>query len=328
MTNNQMKYGEVPGVGKPISRIVQGSIQIDMKNEDVAFPLLDAAFERGINSIDTAHIYGGGQHDRTIGKWMNSRGIRDKAVVLAKGAHHNGERKRVTPYDIGADLHDTLARMKTDYVDLYVLHRDDPDYPVEPIVDALNQYTREGKIKAFGGSNWTAARLQAANDYAKRSGQIPFAVSSPNFSLADQIKEPWGGCTTISGPSNETERKWYAETNMALFTWSSMAGGFMSGRITRDNKGEFTEGLYKLAVECYASEENFQRLDRAKEIAERKGLTMPQIALAYVMNYPLNIFALVGSASPEELDANIAAVNTSLTEQEMAYLDLRADSPA
>jgi aryl-alcohol dehydrogenase-like predicted oxidoreductase len=328
MTNTQMKYGEVPGVGKPISRLVQGSIQIDMKNEEAAFTLLDAAFERGINSVDTAHIYGGGMHDRVIGKWINSRGIRDKVVVLAKGAHHSGDRKRVTPYDIGADLHDTLARMKTDYVDLYVLHRDDADYPVEAIVDALNQYAREGKIKAFGGSNWTAARLQAANEYAKQSGQIPFAVSSPNFSLADQVKEPWAGCTTISGPSYEAERKWYAETGMALFTWSSMAGGFMSGRITRENTEEYTEGLYKLAVECYASEANFQRLDRAKEVAEQKGLTMPQIALAYVMNYPLNIFALVGSASPEELDANIAAVNTPLTEQELAYLDLRADSPA
>jgi aryl-alcohol dehydrogenase-like predicted oxidoreductase len=325
--SSQMKYGEVAGVGQPISRLVQGSIQIDMKNEDGAFALLDQAFERGINSVDTAHIYGGGLHDRVIGKWMNARGIREKVVVLAKGSHHNGDRKRVTPYDIGADLHDTLARMKTDYVDLYVLHRDDPEYPVEPIVDALNQFTKEGKIKAFGGSNWSAARLQEANAYAVKSGQIPFAVSSPNFSLADQVKVPWAGCVTISGPSFEGERKWYAEQNMPLFTWSSMAGGFMSGRITRENTSEYTEGLYKLAVECYASEENFQRLDRAKEIAARRGLSMPQIALAYVMSYPLNIFALVGSASAEEMDANIAAVNTTLTEKEMAYLDLRADSP-
>lgn len=324
---DEMKYGRVPGVEKPISRIVQGIIQVprgDEEKEAKGFALLDAALEAGINTIDTAHVYG--PADAFLGRWIASRGVREKVVVLAKGAHHNDVRRRVTPYDIGADLHDTLARMKTDYVDLYVLHRDDADYPVEPIVDALNQYVREGKIKAFGGSNWTTARLQAANEYAAKSGQIPFAVSSPNFSLADQKQEPWAGCVTISGPGRESERQWYAAHKMPLFTWSSMAGGFMSGRITRENQGEFTEYLDKLAVQCYAADDNFQRLDRAKEIADRHGLTLPQVALAYVFNYPLDIYALVGSATPEEIRANVTALNTKLTEQEMAYLDLRADS--
>lgn len=327
MSDNNMQYGQVPGVEKPISRIVQGIIQVprgDEEKDAKGFSLLDAAFEAGINTVDTAHIYGNA--DKFLGQWMSSRGIRDKVVVLAKGAHHNGDRKRVTEYDIAADLHDTLARMKTDYIDLYVLHRDDPEYPVEAIVDELNKRVREGKIKAFGGSNWTVARLQEANEYAKKSGQVGFAVSSPNFSLADQLKEPWAGCVTISGPSREEERTWYATQKMPLFTWSSMAGGFMSGRITRDNTGEFT-GLDKLAVDCYASEENFTRVDRAKELADKKGLSMPQIALAYVFNYPLDIFALVGSASADEIAQNVAALNTRLTEQEMSYLDLKADSP-
>src|SRR5690348_8362589 len=121
----QMTYGEVPGVGKPISRLVQGLIQVNVNDEAKGFALLDAAYEAGITGMDTAHIYG--NSDRFLGKWMASRGIREKVVVIAKGAHHNADRKRVTPYDIGSDLHDTLARMKTDYIDLYVLHRDDPD---------------------------------------------------------------------------------------------------------------------------------------------------------------------------------------------------------
>lgn len=317
----QMKYGHVPGVDKPISRIVQGIIQIDSKDEEKGFAQLDAAFDAGITAVDTAHVYG--DKDAFLGKWIASRGNRDKVVVLAKGAHLNNVRKRVTPFDIEADLHDTLARMKTDYVDLYVLHRDDPDYPVEPIVDVLNKYQKKGVIKAFGGSNWTTERLQAANAYAQQSGQTPFAVSSPNFSLADQIKEPWSGCITISGPKNEQARKWYAEQKMPLFTWSSMAGGFWSGRITRETREDFKEGLYKLAVECYASEENFQRLDRAQELASQKGLTVPQIALAYVFNYPLDIYALVGAEKPEEIAANVQALNTPLSESEMAYLDLR-----
>ena len=322
----EMKYGQIKGVDKPVSRLVQGIIQVDSSNDDNGFALLDAAYAAGINAIDTAHIYG--NKDAFLGRWIASRHLRDKIVVLAKGSHHNDVRQRVTPYDIGSDLHDTLARMKTDYVDLYVLHRDNPDYPVEPIVDALNQFTREGKIRAFGGSNWTTARLQEANAYAEKSGQIPFAVSSPNFSLAEQIKEPWANCVSISGPSKQDERNWYSKSGMPLFTWSSMAGGFMSGRFTRDNLDEFSEGLNKLAVECYASPENFTRLDRAGELAKHKNVSLPQIALAYVTHYPLDIYALVGSATPDEIAANLDALNLGLSENEMAYLDLRTDSLA
>lgn len=323
-----MQYGQVDGVTKKISRIVQGTIQINTGDDAIGFPQMDSAWEAGINAFDTAYIYGGGANDRFLGRWIKARGVENEVVVLAKGAHHNDVRRKVTPFDIAADLHDTLARMKTDYVDLYVLHRDDPTVPVEPIVDALNHWKKEGKIGAFGGSNWTTERLEAANAYAKASGQTPFAVSSPNFSLADQKKEPWEGCVTISGPSHASEREWYAAHKMPLFTWSSMAGGFLSGRITPENQGEFTGYFDKLAVECYASPDNFERLDRAKSLAEAKGLTMPQIALAYVLHYPLDIYALVGSANAEEIAANIGALNTPLTEQEMAYLDLRADTSA
>ena len=327
MPKTEMRYGRVPGVDKPISRIVQGMIQVpsgSAEAEAKGFALLDAALEAGITAVDTAHVYG--SKDALLGRWINSRGVREQVVVLAKGAHHNMVRKRVTPFDIAGDLHDTLARMQTEYIDLYVLHRDDPSYPVEPIVDVLNQYVREGKIRAFGGSNWTTRRLQAANDYAAASGQIPFAISSPNFSLADQKREPWQGCVTISGPNNASERQWYADHQMPLFTWSSMAGGFLSGRITRENRKTFTEGPDRLAVNCYGEEDNFQRLDRAQEVAARKGLSLPQVALAYVLHYPLDLYALVGSATPEEIQANVAALNTSLAPQEMAYLDLRADT--
>ena len=320
-----MQYGNVPGVDKQISRLVQGIIQVNSKDEAEGFALLDAVWEQNINAFDTARVYG--DKDAFLGKWLNARGLRDEAVVIAKGAHHSGLRKRVTPYDIGSDLHDTLAAMQTSYVDVFMLHRDDPEYPVEPIVDALNHFHKEGKIKAFGGSNWTTERIQAANDYAQKNGLIGFACSSPNFSLAEQLKEPWGGCVTISGVKGEAERRWYRERNFPLFTWSSMAGGFLSGRYRRDNLDTFAEGLDKLAVDCYASEENFQRLDRLQELGAAKGLTVPQMAVAYILSYPLNIFALVGAAAPDEAKANVQAMETKLTEAEMAYLDLRADAP-
>lgn len=316
----RMLYGEVAGISQPVSRIVQGIIQVDRTNEDVGFALLDAAFEAGINCVDTARIYG--DADAALGKWMRTRGIRDKVMVLAKCSHHNSLRNRVTPYDIGTDLHDTLAAMQTDYVDLLVLHRDDPAYPVEPIVDAFNQFYREGKVRAFGGSNWTTDRLQQAYDYAIKSGQVPFAVSSPNFSLAEQVKEPWANCVSISGPSGKNQRDWYSANKMPLFTWSSMAGGFWSGKFQPDNLDEFSGYFEDLVKQCYCYPQNFQRLTRAEELAKVYGVTVPQIALSYVLHYPLNIFALVGSANKDELNANIAALHLNLTPTEMEYLDL------
>ena len=321
-----MRYGQVPGIDKPISRIVQGTIPVDPGKPEEGMALLDACWARGCTAFDTANVYG---RDREVlfGKWVRERGIRDQVVILAKGAHHNGDRQRVTPWDIGADLHDTLARMKVDYVDLYVLHRDDPSVPVGPIVETLNQFQREGKIKAFGGSNWTHTRIREANDYARAHGLTPFAVSSPNYSLAEQVKEPWENCISISGPANEEARAYYREQNLPLFTWSSLAGGFFSGRLNRSNLNQFEEYMDKLAVTSYGYDQNFRRLDRVQELAEAKGSTIPQIALAFLMNQPLNVFALVGCRNGDEFQANVDALDITLTAVEMAYLDLRADTP-
>lgn len=319
-----MEYGHIAGIDKPISRIVQGTVMVNSREEEKGFALLDAVFEGGCNIFDTAYNYGGGDNERAVGKWINSRGVRDKVVILGKGAHHNQDRKKVTPFDITADLHDSLARFKTDYIDLYILHRDDPDVPVGPIVEILNEHQKAGKIGVFGGSNWSTARLQEANDYAAANNLNPFSVSSPNFSLADQVKVPWADCISISGKAGEAERAWYLAQKMPLFTWSSIAGGFFSGRFTRENINTVAEP--KDTVHCYVSDDNFARLDRATELAREKGLTVAQIATAYVLNHPLDIYPLIGSWTPEEFKANAAAVDVKLTPQEMAWLELKSDN--
>lgn len=323
-----MRYGEVPGVGQPVSRVAQGTMMIGTKDLEGSFRLLDAVLEQGCNAFDTAHVYGGGDCERAFGRWVKDRGVREKVVILAKGAHHNQDRRRVTPYDIAADLHDSLARMQVDYVDLYVLHRDDPSAPIGPIVEALNEQARAGLVRTFGGSNWTHERIEAANRYAVDHGLIPFAVSSPNFSLADQVREPWDECCTISGPKNGAAREYYRDTQIPLFTWSSLAGGFLSGRYTRDNLDQFTDYMGKLAITCYASEDNFRRLDRVRDLAEKRRVEVPQLALAWVLNQPLNIFALVGARTPDEFHANAQALAITLTPAELAYLDLQCETPS
>ena len=122
----------------------------------------------------------------------------------------------------------------------------------------------------------------------------------------------------------EAARAYYRGTGLALFTWSSLAGGFFSGRFRRDNLESFTSYLDKLCVSSYASEANFARLERAERLAADKGLSLPQVALAYVLSQPLNIFALVGCATPEEFEQNAAALRVELTPDELAWLELRA----
>lgn len=320
-----MEYGSVPGVNKPIARLVQGSVMLSMKRLEESFALLDAIYEQGGNTFDTAHGYGAGDCERTLGRWIKDRGLRDQIVVIGKGAHHNQDRQRVTPFDITSDLHDSLARQQTDYIDLYLLHRDDPSQPVGPIVEVLNEHKRAGKICAFGGSNWSVARLQEANAYAEAHGLEGFVASSPNFSLAVQSKPPWPNCISISGPQGEAERAFYQKTQMPLFTWSSLAGGFFSGRITRENANSFESGPDKLCAETYGLEENFERLDRVRVLAEERGMSLAQIATAYVLSQPLNIFALVGCRTAGEFRENVAASTLRLTPAEIAWLELRQE---
>jgi aryl-alcohol dehydrogenase-like predicted oxidoreductase len=320
-----MEYGRIPGVEKPISRLVQGTVMVSSKELERSFALLDAVYELGCTTFDTAHGYGRGDCERTVGRWVRERGLRDRVVILGKGAHPYDGRQRVTPEDITSDINESLERFGFDFIDLYLLHRDNPSVPVGPIVEVLNKQHKAGTIGAFGGSNWSTARLAEANAYAAVHGLTPFVASSPNFSLAEQVTPPWEGCISISGPKGQAERDWYAANHMPLFPWSSLAGGFFSGRFRRDNLAGFTSGLDKLCVETYCVEDNFQRLDRVEQLAREKGMTIPQIATAYVLSYPLDIYALVGCATGEEFGANVEASAVRLTPEEMAWLDLRGE---
>jgi len=231
-----MPYGRVEGVDKPVSRLVLGTMILHTDRLEESFALLDAAMELGYNTLDCAHVYGGGGSERAIGRWMQARGNREQVVILTKGCHPNADRKRVTPFDLAADLHDSLARLQTDYIDLYLLHRDDPEVPVGPIVEALNHHHREGKIRAFGGSNWRHERIQQANEYARAHGLLPFAASSPHFSLAEQVQDPWGpGCVALSGPREAAARAWYAANQMPIFALFQPGPGLLLGA---DHPGE------------------------------------------------------------------------------------------
>lgn len=320
-----MKVDRIPGIDKDVSRIVQGTVMLTSKELEAGLDLLDSVYELGCRTFDGAHIYGGGDVERVIGKWLARSGKRDDVVIISKGCHPNRDRNRVTPFDIAADLHDSLVRLQTDYVDLYLLHRDDEDVPVAVIVEALNEQISAGRVHAIGGSNWTHERTAEANEYAAANGLAPFVASSPNYSLADQVEPPWAGCISISGKQGEAARAWYAEQNMPLFTWSSLANGFFTGRFTRENLDAVEAGYEDSSIKAYCSEENFDRLDRVQELADEKGMSVAQIATAYIFNQPLNIFALIGCRTADEFAANKAAMDLDLSAAEIAWLNLERD---
>ncbi|MBA3414772.1 MAG: aldo/keto reductase [Chloroflexia bacterium] len=316
-----MEYGQVAGVEKPISRLVQGTIMIDEGDLPGSFALLDAVFAQGCTAFDTARHYGRG-NEATVGRWVRERGLGDRVVVIGKGAHYGPEGDRVTPAAIAADLDESLTQIGLDAIDLYLLHRDDPAVEVGPIVEALHGHLRAGKLRAYGGSNWTVERIAAANAYARANGLTPFVASSPQFSLAEQVEAPWPGCVSIGGPVGAASRNWYRRERMPVFAWSSLAGGFLTGRYDRESLEVLADPAAERTRRAYGTDANFERLDRAGTLAAERGLTVSQIALAYVLAQPLDLFALVGSESGEEFAANAAAVEVRLTQDELDWLDL------
>jgi aryl-alcohol dehydrogenase-like predicted oxidoreductase len=299
---------------------------ISSRERERSFALLDAALELGCTAFDTAHGYGGGNSERGLGQWMAERGNREQVVIISKGCHHNADRKRVTPFDLTSDLHDSLARLQTGYVDVYLLHRDDPSLPVGPIVETLNEHFRAGKIRAFGGSNWTHQRIATANEYAREHGLVPFAASSPNYGLAEQVENPWGpGCVSISGPLNQGARAWYEATQMPVMAYSSLGRGLFSGRITPHNFDQTRSTLDRACLTAYCHECNFERLSRVLLLAEEKRASVPQIVLAFMFASPLNVFPIVGAANGDEFKENVDAFGLTLTAEERAWLDLETD---
>lgn len=331
-----MKYSDLSGM--KISKLVFGTATPKLfaaasgnatkEDKEKAFCLLDTVFKKGINTFDCAAHYG----EEIMGEWMKSRGNRDRCRIITKCAHPNNWRDRVTDFDILSDAHDSLKKLKTDCIDIYMLHRDNKEVPVGIIVEAMNRLYSEGKIKIYGGSNWTHERIEAANEYAAKHNLEPMRVSSPNFGLAEQVSDPWvgdakfgDGCVTLSGPENEAARKWYKDNNIPVFAYSSLARGFFSGAFKGDEPEKAKEILDEPGILGYFCENNIERLKRCEKLAKEKGCTVPQIALAFIFNQSFDVFALSSPVSEEQIDANIKALDIKLSQEELNWLDLKIE---
>jgi aryl-alcohol dehydrogenase-like predicted oxidoreductase len=240
----------------------------------------------GSLAVDTARVYAKGSSEAAFGQWLARSGRRDEMVVIGTGAHHDGQtlERRVTPAAIHDDIQISLDQMQLETIDVYVLHKDDPE-----------EEQAAGRINAFGGSGWTHERIAAANAYAAAHAVEGFTVSSPNLALGVPTEPMWLGCVSIAG--DPAAQAWYARTRLPILAWSSQARGFFSGRF----RPELTEGATTDAqnvIRTYFSADNWERYRRA------------------------NVFALIGPATVAELDDSLGALDVELSADEVDWLNL------
>jgi predicted dehydrogenase/aryl-alcohol dehydrogenase-like predicted oxidoreductase len=302
----RMPVSSVPNVVARASRLGLGTFGYPRYAD--AAPIYDAFAEAGGTTFDTAFHYGAGRSDTILGHWLRDRGMREMCVIIGKGAHT----PNCTPEAVTAQLRRSLEMLRTDYIDVYFLHRDNPDVSVGEFVDVLDEHFRAGHIRSFGGSNWTTARLDQANAYASAHGREKFRHISNQFSLADMVDPVWPGC--ISASDDETIA-WLKRTGTTLFAWSSQARGFFSDRAGRDKRDN------PELMRCWYSEMNFARRDRATALAEHRGSTLPAIALAYVLAQEFPALALIGPLNLAELRSSLSALRIPpLTTAEVRWL--------
>lgn len=301
-----MQYMSIAGCSKQVARVIKGTDYLYVNSYELHREQLDQYVEIGGNTIDTAHIYTGGESELVIGRYVEERNLRKELVILTKGGISTLQRQV-----LHSELLTSLERLRTDYIDLYALHRDDASLTVGEIIEMLNEYISAGKIHAIGASNWTPARILEANQYAAEHGLVGFTFNSPNLSLAKPKEAYWNGVLHV----DEEMARLHENTKLPCLSWSPLARGFFSGRFSPN---EITD---KDIARVFYSDENWGKYERAQKLATEKGLTTAEIALAYVanQNYPTAVIA--GARTMEELQSCVRATELKLTAEEIAWLE-------
>lgn len=309
---SKMTYGRLPGLDKPLSRLVFGCDTIHTM--PYAEVMLDDYFERGGNAFDTSFGYGipNGTCEKHLGWWVRHRGVRDAVVIIEKGANAPND----NPEGLTREMLAGLERLQLDAVDIYMIHRDNVRVPIGEWAEVLNEHWRAGRMKVFGLSNFTIPRLEAFREYAARHGLQSFSMVSNQFSLARVLAPIWN--TYLVSSFDAASRDWFTRTQTPLLPWSSQARGFFTERAGRDRLQE------PELVRCWYSEDNFQRRARAEELAKRRGVLPIHVALAYVLCQPFPTFPLVGPKRIAETHSTLKALEVKLTPEEMQWLNLES----
>ena len=275
--------------------------------KDDAFRILDAYLDMGGNLLDTAAVYGFGASEQTIGAWMRERGMRNRVYISTKGGHPAmpSWEKRITEADIRADMEDSLYRLGTDHVDLYFLHRDDEDRPVSEIMPVLDRLVREGKTRYVGASNWTVARINEANAFARAEGLTEFSVSQIMWNAACINREGLYDQTLVA--MDGTEYAGYAENRMPVMAYTAQAQGLFS----LIQKGGY-DSLSEAMTATYLNAATRRRAEIILSTAAETGLSPTALSLAYLLyDHRVEALPILGISKVERLTEAAEAINLS-----------------
>jgi predicted dehydrogenase/aryl-alcohol dehydrogenase-like predicted oxidoreductase len=298
----------IPGADHTVSALIMGCDNRDTIAEGAI--VWDAWWEAGGNGFDTGFVYGGGLHEMILGDWMKARGVAAEAQVIVKGAHS----PYCLPQVIEAQLDISLERLGLDKAPIYIMHRDNPDIPVGEFMEVLNVLQAKGRIGAIGGSNWSVARFEEANEYSARHGLNPLTILNNNLSLAVMERPVWPGCIS----SNNAETLAYLRrSNTAHLSWSSQARGYF----LQSGEGTTLDADTRPDV-CFSSKDNAERRRRAAELAGQRGVTTHAIATAWVLGQSFPSAALIGPRTPGEIASTLTALSVRLSPDECAWLNL------
>lgn len=318
-----MEYRRLGRAGTSVSSYALGTMTFGREAREAdAFAQMDRYVELGGNFFDTADVYAGGKSEEILGKWFSERpGARGQIVLATKGRFPMGD----GPNDVGlsrrhlsAALDASLGRLGTETIDLYQVHAHDPITPIEETLRFLDDAVHAGKIAYVGLSNFTGWQLQKAVDIADFRGLSVPVTLQPQYNLLVREIE-WEIVPAV------------ADAGMGMLPWSPLGGGWLTGKYSRDSPPEGNDRLAanKTGMEAYHRRVGLERtwavIDCLRDIATARGISMAQIALAWLVDRPCVTSVILGARTLEQLEDNLAAADLHLTDDERERLDVASD---
>ncbi|WP_425147799.1 aldo/keto reductase [Deinococcus sp.] len=315
-----MRYNRLGSTGLFVSELAFGTMtfggtggfeNVGQVQQAEADTLLGRALEAGITLIDTADTYSGGDSERITGQALKNLGVRREEVVIATkvfGDMGSGPNARGSSRGHILDAaHASLKRLQTDHIDLYQLHGFDPATPVQETLEALNDLVRMGLVRYIGVSNWAAWQVSQALGLARQRGYSQFASVQAYYTLAARDVEREGV------PMARSE-------GLGLLAWSPLAGGLLSGKVSREQQSAEGSRRAKMAFPPVDMERGYAVIGVLQELATRKGATVAQLALAWLLHQPQVSSVLIGTKKLEQLEDNLGAADVVYSAAELQQL--------
>ena len=318
-----MKYITLPNE-KKLSKIGLGVSRFGTRiTAGLADEMLSRFLAAGGTLIDTARNYyewvenGRGKSEEFMGQWMETHRCRDKIVLSTKGGVSNeGKQFHIDLSREGllTELRQSLEALRTDYLDIYLLHRDEPNRLVEEIIDSLQEIADEGRCENIGVCNWRFERIQAANQYANRHGLRPIRFVQTWWSMASYTETMWDDPTTTHMDQKTAE--YCRENGLIAMAYTSQAKGFFQKAYAVG-----ADHLNPMLKRRMMTEENLKRLEMLQAYCTETGCTPTDVVLGYITSNPLNGTALVSCSTLEQLDDVLKSADYILPEKKIWELD-------